>query len=118
MVSFFVLWVSHFNKIVFVVMSFAFSSTSRTFYITIIYFLSAFVSSGIFSAVFLLDCLAQALLLLKLPNAVKTVLELVGKLATVVKVGCLLLVRIFILPLCLGKNICTYSNVFVLLLLF
>jgi len=60
---------------------------------------------GIFSAVFLLDCLAQALLLLKLPNAVKTVLELVGKLATVVKVGCLLLVRIFILPLCLGTAV-------------
>ena len=71
--------------------------------------------TGIFSAVFLLDCLAQALLLLKLPNAVKTVLELVGKLATVVKVGCLLLVRIFILPLCLGENSSTI-NLFAVLI--
>lgn len=59
--------------------------------------------SGIFCAVFVLDGIATVLKRLKLPNAVKTVLELVGKLAVVIKVGTLLLVRIFLLPLCLGS---------------
>ena len=59
--------------------------------------------AGIFTAVFVLDCLAYALLSLKVPPAVKTVLELVDKLAVVIKVGCLLGVRIFLLPLCLGR---------------
>lgn len=61
--------------------------------------------SGIFSAVFVLDGIATVLKKLKLPNAVKTVLELVGKLAVVIKVGTLLLVRIFLLPLCLGESL-------------
>jgi hypothetical protein len=59
--------------------------------------------SGIFSAVFLVDTFACAMLKLKLPNYVKLVLELIGKLSVVIKVGTLLLVRIFLLPLCLGE---------------
>jgi hypothetical protein len=60
--------------------------------------------SGIFCAVFLVDCFAAALLTLrKLPNYVRVVLELISKLSTVVKVGSLLLVRIFLLPLVLGE---------------
>lgn len=59
--------------------------------------------AGIFTAVLVLDCLAFALLALKVPASLKVVLELVDKLAVVVKVGCLLGVRIFLLPLCLGE---------------
>lgn len=64
--------------------------------------------AGIFCAVFLVDCFASALLSLKkLPNYLKVVLELIGKLAMVIKVGSLLLVRIFLLPLALGKLACS-----------
>jgi len=54
--------------------------------------------------VFVLDCVSYLLLSIKTPPApLKVVLELVDKLAVVIKVGCLLGVRIFLLPLCLGE---------------
>lgn len=59
---------------------------------------------GVFIAVFLMDCLATGLLRLKIPNTLKIVLELINKLAVVIKVGSLLLIRIFLLPLCLGES--------------
>lgn len=65
--------------------------------------------AGIFLAVFGIDLIATMIShILKLPNYFKIVVELINKLALIIKVGSLLIVRIFLLPLCLGecKNPC------------
>ena len=65
--------------------------------------------AGIFLAVFGIDLIATMIShILKLPNYFKIVVELINKLTLIIKVGSLLIVRIFLLPLCLGecKNPC------------
>ena len=60
--------------------------------------------AGIFLAVFGIDLIATMIShILKLPNYFKIVVELINKLTLIIKVGSLLIVRIFLLPLCLGE---------------